>query len=58
MAAQSGVQGARQVERSAFSAFVPVLAMLPFDLHALLIICLPLVWLSLLYTTPIPRDNH
>ena len=45
MAAQSGVQGARQVERSAVSAFVPVLAMLPFALLALLIIWLPLVWL-------------
>ncbi len=44
MAARSGLQGVRQVERSAVSAFVPVVAMLPFTLLALLIVWLPLAW--------------
>ena len=46
MAARADVHGARQVERSAVSAFVPVLAMLPFTLLALLVIWLPLAWVS------------
>ena len=45
MASQSGVHGTRRVERSAISAFVPVLALLPFTLLALAVIWLPLSWL-------------
>lgn len=45
MASQSGVNGTRRVERSAISAFVPVLALLPFTLLALAVIWLPLSWL-------------
>jgi len=41
MAPQKGASGTRNVERSAVSAFVPVLAMLPFTLLALAVIWLP-----------------
>jgi Zn-dependent protease with chaperone function len=39
-------QGARSVERGAIWAFVPVVAILPFNLLALLLIWLPLGWLT------------
>ena len=39
-------QGARSVERGAIWAFVPVVAIMPFTLLALLLIWLPLAWLT------------
>ena len=41
MGKQQGAHGARHVERSAVSAFVPVVVMLPFTLLALAVIWLP-----------------
>ena len=43
--AMRGHQGARSVERGAVWAFMPVLAVLPFALLALLVIWLPFGWL-------------
>lgn len=43
--AMRGHQGARSVERGAVWAFMPVLAVLPFSLLALLVIWLPFGWL-------------
>ena len=41
-----GHRGARRVERGAIWAFAPVVAMLPFSLLALLVIWLPIGWLT------------